>query len=157
MNIPALDEVLQIFRKKTAEAFKVSLLTGAVAGGADDVSLRLLEEFSYLIGTAYQLKDDLEDITEAGDGHVLRNPSALISALAEKAEESEIINIRRSVEHNDINAIRELLNKYRIADLAEKLIGEYLVRIESSLSGLKNLTLKLALHEIVGKTFSKYL
>ena len=156
-DILSVNEVLNIFRSKTAEAFKVSLLTGALAGGADHDSLRILEEFSYLIGTAYQLKDDLEDITEAGDEHVLRNPSAVISALAEKAGNQDMECIIRSVGRNDINTLRELILKYNITEFIDSLIEEYLVRIDSSLSGMQNIPLKLALHEIVGKTFSKYL
>jgi len=152
-----LNEVLKIFRSKTAEAFKVSLLTGALAGGADHDSVRILEEFSYLTGIAYQLKDDLEDITEAGDEHVLRNPSAVISALYEKTGESEKEILKSLIEGNDISEISKLLKKYRINDYIDSLIEEYLVRIQSSLSGLQNISLKLALHEIVGKTFSKYL
>jgi hypothetical protein len=34
---------------------------------------------------------------------------------------------------------------------------EYLASIDSCLSGMQNIPLKLALHEIVGKTFSKYI
>jgi len=156
-DLLSVDEVLKIFRSKTAEAFKVSLITGAIAGGADLDSLRILDQFSYLIGTAYQLKDDLEDITEAGDEHVLRNPSAVISALAEKALIRDKENIRNYVGRNDINALRELIKQYDIKEYINSLIEEYLVRIDSSLSGMQNIPLKLALHEIVGKTFSKYL
>ena len=156
-DILSLNEVLNIFRSKTAEAFKVSLLTGALAGGADHDSVRILEEFSYLIGTAYQLKDDLEDITEAGDEHVLRNPSAVISSLAEKAGNQDMECIIRSVGSNDIKTLRELIMRYNITEFIDSLIVEYLVRIDSSLSGMQNIPLKLALHEIVGKTFSKYL
>jgi geranylgeranyl pyrophosphate synthase len=156
-EILSVNEVINIFRSKTAEAFRVSLLTGAVAGGADNGSVTILEEFSYLIGTAYQLKDDLEDITKAGEGNVLRNPSVVISALAEKMGESEKEILKSLVAGNDINEIRNLIKKYNINNYIDCLIEEYLIRIDSSLSGMKNIPLKLALHEIVGKTFSKYL
>lgn len=156
-EIITMSETLRIFRNKTAEAFKVSLLTGALAGEADADSLRILEEFSYLVGTAYQLKDDLEDITETEAGHVLRNPSAVISALAEKTGVPEKENLRNLVASNDICTIRELVKHFSTGEYIDRLIDEYLVRIDGSLSGMQNIPLKLALHEIVGKTFSKYL
>jgi geranylgeranyl pyrophosphate synthase len=156
-EIVSSSEILQIFRNKTAEAFKVSLLTGALAGGADADSISILEELSYLIGTAYQLKDDLEDITEAGDEHVLRNPSAVISALSEKAVEPDKETLKNLVIKNDINTIRKLIEKYNINEFIDRTIEKYLAKIDSSLSGMHNIPLKLALHEIVGKTFSKYL
>ena len=156
-EILSVNEVLNIFRKKTAEAFKVSLLTGALAGRADLESISILDKFSYIIGTAYQIKDDLEDITEPGDEHLLRNPSVVISVLAEKAGNPDKECIKDSVEKNDINMLRELIKKYNITEYVERLMKEYLLRIDSSLSGLQNISLKLALHEIVGKTFSQYL
>ncbi len=156
-DILSVNEVLAIFRSKTAEAFKVSLITGALAGGADNESLGILEEFSYLIGAAYQLKDDLEDIALPEEGNVLRNPSAVISALAERSGEPGQEILKSLVARNDIDEIHKLIKKYNIDDFIQSLMEEYLVSIDSCLSGMQNIPLKLALHEIVGKTFSKYL
>lgn len=156
-DILSMDEIIQVFRDKTAEAFRVALLTGSVAGGADRESVRILEEFSYLTGIAYQLMDDLEDIADTGDAYSLKNPSAVISMLAENIDLAETDIIKRAVEEGNTFRLLELARKYSVRELIERMILDYLGKIEISLSGLKNIPLKLALHEIIGKTFSKYL
>jgi geranylgeranyl pyrophosphate synthase len=156
-SIPSIGEIIDIFKNKTGEAFRVSLLTGAVVGGAGDEALKLLDNFSYLIGIAYQLKDDLEDINDAGEGSVLKNPSAVISSLTRKAANNENELIRKAVQNNEIATLRELITKYSVADHIDEMILEYLRKIDDCLGGLENIPLKLALYEIVGKTFSKYL
>jgi len=156
-SIPSVEEILKIFENKTGEAFKVSLLTGAVAGGADGDSLKLLSRFSSLIGIAYQLKDDLEDIADDSEGSVVRNPSAMISLLGEKTDNETRESISEAVRKNDLNQMRELIKNYKVTGQIDEMIGEYLGKIDNCLSGLKNIPLKLALYEIVGKTFSKYL
>lgn len=156
-EILPLKDILKIFEKKTAEAFRVSLLTGAIAGEADESSVKLLNEFSYLIGTAYQLKDDLEDLTDSNCDSPLRNPSAVISLLAEKAGKEEQNIIKQAVAANEISVIRELADRYLIREQTDALILSSLSGIDKCLSDLQNIPLKLALHEIVGKTFDKYL
>jgi len=156
-SIPAVKELLKIYENKTGEAFKVSLLTGAVAGGADTDSLKLLSQFSYLIGVAYQLKDDLEDFTDDSGVSVLKNPSALISILSENPGEGTRASIDIAIKKNDLNLLNELIRNNSIASLIDEMIGEYLVSIDKCLAGLKNIPLKLALYEIIGKTFSNYL
>lgn len=156
-EILPLEEILQIFNNKTAEAFKVSLLTGAVAGGADENSLALLEEFSHLMGTAYQLMDDLEDITDPGEASSWRNPSVAISLLAEEADEEEMTLIRQAVQQNALDPIMDLLRKYRVEERAVDLLSGYLRRLDPCLAQLRNIPLRIALHELVGKAFSKYL
>jgi geranylgeranyl diphosphate synthase, type II len=156
-SIPDIGEMMKIFENKTGEAFRVSLLTGAVAGSADRDALELLAKFSSLIGIAYQLKDDLEDITDEPEGNVMRNPSAMISLLAEKSDNGTRETILEAIRKNNMDLLRGLIKKYRVTEQIDKMIGEYLELIDDCLTGLKNIPLKLALYEIVGKTFSKYL
>jgi len=154
--IPSVTEVLKIFENKTGQAFKVSLLTGAIAGGADSGSTEILSRFSLMTGIAYQLKDDLEDLSDKNSAG-LRNPSVLISMLAEKAGPEENDSIVNAVRNNSNDEIRIMIDEYGIGSGAEDMIREFLGNINACLSEVKNLPLKLALHEIVGKTFSKYL
>jgi geranylgeranyl diphosphate synthase, type II len=154
--LPVAD-TLEIFKNKTAAAFKVSLLTGAIAGNADEESLQLLDQFSYLIGIAYQLKDDLEDITDTRNDSTIRNPSAVISVLAEKAGADESAAIVQALNNNELGALTAMIEKHSVASHIDNMIMEHLLMINSCLGRIKNIPLKLALHEIVGKTFSKYL
>jgi geranylgeranyl pyrophosphate synthase len=55
--------VLDIFRHKTAPAFNVALQLGAIGAGADLGTRTALAGFSTSIGIAYQIRDDLDDLS----------------------------------------------------------------------------------------------
>jgi geranylgeranyl pyrophosphate synthase len=54
---------LDIIGRKTASLIKGSVLCGAIAAKCPDKKLKHLEAFGYNIGMAFQIKDDLLDIT----------------------------------------------------------------------------------------------
>jgi geranylgeranyl diphosphate synthase, type II len=56
------DDYLHMVELKTAVLLAASLKTGALIGGADEVSADLLYEFGRYIGIAFQLQDDLLDV-----------------------------------------------------------------------------------------------
>ena len=53
--------VLRIYERKTAAAFEVAVLLGAVAAGVDSETREQLSAFSRAAGIAYQIRDDIED------------------------------------------------------------------------------------------------
>lgn len=57
------DEVDFIYELKTCALISVSILIGAVLGGADTKDLAELEPLGYYIGMAFQIRDDILDIT----------------------------------------------------------------------------------------------
>ncbi len=116
------DDLLVIFENKSAEAFRVSLLVGAVAGGADEKTLNLLDRFSSYIGRAYQLKDDLEDLSDGNDMSAVKNPSALISVLADKVNAAELDELKKALDQNDFRSIHHLLNTYDVPGLIKAMI-----------------------------------
>ncbi len=70
-------EALVLLRRKTAPAFEVGLLLGAMAANADQGTCRALRALSAALGLAYQVRDDIDD----GAGRVAP-PSPLFVALA---------------------------------------------------------------------------
>ncbi len=50
-----------VIGRKTAELFKASVVTAAIAASADEVTINSLKNFSYKLGIAFQIKDDLLD------------------------------------------------------------------------------------------------
>tara|TARA_Y100001970_G_scaffold213354_1_gene260719 strand:+ start:52 stop:1011 length:960 start_codon:yes stop_codon:yes gene_type:complete len=50
-----------VIGRKTAELFKASVVTAAIAASADEVTINSLQNFSYKLGIAFQIKDDLLD------------------------------------------------------------------------------------------------
>lgn len=156
-DILSIKDILTVFENKTAAAFKVSLLLGAVTGGADKKMISLLDQFSYLMGVAYQLQDDLEDFSVENGISTFENPSVLIAMLAEKVSENDKTKMKSALTDNNFNDLQLLMNKYMIREAITDLLKDYLNKIDLCLKNMDNIGLKLALHEIMGKTFKNYI
>src|SRR6185312_7498475 len=59
----ALDDYVEIARKKTASLFAASAECGAIVGGGSPGSVEALREYGEHFGVAFQMKDDLLDVT----------------------------------------------------------------------------------------------
>ena len=59
---PTPEEVLEIFKLKTAPAFDVALQFGAICGKANKKIRKTLSDFTTALGIAYQIRDDLADL-----------------------------------------------------------------------------------------------
>ncbi len=64
--------LLFIHENKTAALIKAALMIGAVLAGADDEAVAKMEKAAYDIGVAFQIKDDILDVT--GTTEVLGKP-----------------------------------------------------------------------------------
>lgn len=150
----SLDEMLKVFENKTAAAFKVSLLLGATIGGADKNALDLLGKFSYSIGVAYQIKDDLADYQGEKGDIAIRKFSVLLSILLKKlnAGEKEAV-----LSDPDKSILINLIQKHDIRKETEALLMKHISDARSCLEHFDNMGLKLALYEILGKIFKDYL
>uniref|UniRef100_N2A3T3 Farnesyl diphosphate synthase n=1 Tax=Eubacterium plexicaudatum ASF492 TaxID=1235802 RepID=N2A3T3_9FIRM len=52
-----------IYRLKTGALIQASMMTGAVLAGAEDSEVRLLEQAAEKVGVAFQIQDDILDVT----------------------------------------------------------------------------------------------
>ena len=66
------DSLLFIFRLKTGALIQAALMIGAVLGGADDEELKVMEEVGEAVGIAFQIQDDILDVT--GNPKILGKP-----------------------------------------------------------------------------------
>lgn len=57
------DDYLRVIEKKTAHLFKAAVEVGAILGGAPEPQLEALSRYGYALGTAFQLQDDLVDLS----------------------------------------------------------------------------------------------
>ncbi len=109
-DILPLSEVLVVFEQKTAAAFKVSLLLGAVAAGADKKTCDLLSGISYHIGLAFQMKDDLEDFKNTDQKALhFEDTSILLSMLFEMADVSEKTFLKEAYDQQNSEKIESLV------------------------------------------------
>jgi geranylgeranyl diphosphate synthase type II len=156
-KILSVNETLRVFEYKTATAFKVSLLLGATAGGADSNSLELLENYSRLTGIAYQIKDDLEDFIDPAGEFEINKPSVLISLLSEKLTPDDKEIFKHAHFTNKFETIQQLVDVYKIRQSIEDLLKDYIKESKECLGSFQNIGLKIALHEILGKIFKDYI
>jgi len=156
-EIPPLKEMLEIFENKTAAAFKVSLLLGAVVGGASSETIEVLDRFSHFIGIGYQIKDDLSDYHGNKGDIAVRKFSILLSVLAEQLTLSEKDVLLSYYKSDNYEAIYELIDRFQIQNATRELLINAINEAKSCLENLSNLGLKLALHEILGKIFKDYI
>ena len=59
----SLDEVRATDRRKTGELIRVSAVLGCIAAGADEEKIKSAEEYCNNIGLAFQIVDDILDVT----------------------------------------------------------------------------------------------
>jgi geranylgeranyl diphosphate synthase, type II len=156
-EILSLTGMLEVFENKTAAAFKVSLLLGAIIGGADTETLDSLDRFSRFIGIAYQIKDDLADYHGSKGDIGTRKFSVLLSLLKEKLSTSDQDQLLTSLKLGELNIIFDLIDRYEIQKETQLLLTGYLNDAKSCLENFGNIGLKLALHEILGKIFKDYI
>ncbi|MCI8660323.1 MAG: polyprenyl synthetase family protein [Lachnospiraceae bacterium] len=63
-NQPISKEKLDfIYRLKTGALLEASMMIGALLGGADEQQIKKVEEMASLIGLAFQIQDDILDVT----------------------------------------------------------------------------------------------
>ncbi len=63
----SLERLQYIHMNKTAEMFAASTALGGIAGGADETQMQALLEYGMKIGLAFQIADDLLDITATSE------------------------------------------------------------------------------------------
>jgi octaprenyl-diphosphate synthase len=62
-----------IIKKKTASLISSCCGIGAASSGANEETIRAMQEFGMTVGMAFQIKDDLLDYGEADIGKTNRN------------------------------------------------------------------------------------
>ena len=81
------DQVIDIFRRKTSPAFQVALGIGAALAGATAETQEVLREYSDALGIAYQIRDDLEDLSApSSDTDGFGAPTLLLALACAKAK-----------------------------------------------------------------------
>ena len=156
-EILTLKETLTVFDYKAATAFKVALLLGALAGEADEYSIAGLEQYSFHIGIAYQIMDDMEDFKNPQGEIDLNKSSIFISLLSERLTPRDQVLFQGAYYSCDTGKIKYFTDKYHIREIAEEMLRQHLSQTKACLRDFSNPGLKLALHEILGKIFNNYI
>jgi geranylgeranyl diphosphate synthase type II len=128
-----VDEVIEIFRRKTSPAFHVALSLGAALAGADADTQAVLRRYSDALGVAYQIRDDIEDLTtDAGDAAAAPRPSLPMALALER---------------------KKPVRDPAVEDRARGMLEAYKEEAIRALPALPNASLKGLLRRVVGKIF----
>ncbi len=107
-------QVLEIFKGKTAPAFEVALVMGAICAQADFELCKLLSAYSQSFGIAYQIYDDLGDFHEDKDAQLGRLSVFFALAHESKPEHESLSDLLSQM---DVQSVRtqvvELYEHYR--------------------------------------------
>jgi geranylgeranyl pyrophosphate synthase len=157
-----VDEVLDIFRMKTAPAFEVALSQGAILAGCGEQVGAVLKQYSDALGIAYQIKDDLEDL-RSPEGIELcasRRPSVLLALAYEMADEKDKKKIEgqwgSSATEADRRRVRQLIATRDVELAAWRLMETHKSQAIRSLIALKSAGLKGLLRRVMGKIFNDF-
>lgn len=157
------NEVLEIFRKKTAPAFEVALRMGALYAGLDkhDEVSETIGRYSEALGIAYQIRDDLSDLGLGGDTNDIAGlrPSLLLAIAHEKAKDAQkalLASIWRRTwpAGVTVEAVEALYTELGASDRAEVLLGTFKEEAIRSLNDLEDPNLKGLLRRTIGKIFN---
>ncbi|MFN6399936.1 MAG: polyprenyl synthetase family protein [Planctomycetota bacterium] len=155
-------EVLDIFRKKTATAFEVALQFGALAAGCDQKVCEIISRFSDALGIAYQIRDDLEDMTSQdslSDLEAMR-PSLPLALLHERvrgqAQHRQLVDRawRKQCSATELTEVEKLFAEYQIADRCKVLQESYKEEAIRCLTELENPSVKGLLRRVISKIFT---
>jgi len=67
-----MDELMYIHKNKTGALIEAAMLIGAILAGAGDKELEKVDQIALLVGTAFQIEDDILDVE--GDASVTGKP-----------------------------------------------------------------------------------
>ncbi|QDU56527.1 polyprenyl synthetase family protein [Aeoliella mucimassa] len=158
----SLTQVLDIFRKKTSPAFEVALQLGASLVGATSEEMQIITRYSEALGIAYQIRDDVEDLTDADSPNDLlaMRPSLPLAILHErtkaKPEQRALVEKawRRECTPEEIATIKELMEEFEVETRCRVLQESYKEEAVQCLKDLKSASLKGLLRRVVSKIFS---
>ena len=157
------NEVLDIFRRKTAPAFEVALRVGAIYAGLErhEAVSDVLGRYSEALGVAYQIRDDLSDVGQGGDTNDIAGlrPSLLLAIAHEKAKGAQkelLASIGRRVFPAGVTTaqVEALYTELGAHDRAQVLLGTFKEEAIRSLHDLEDHNLKGLLRRTMGKIFN---
>lgn len=125
-----LDDVRKTDRLKTGEMIRVSCVMGCIAAGADEEKIKAAEDYSNNIGLAFQIVDDILDVTS--DAETLGKPVGSDSE-NEKSTYVSLLGLEKSAEYAE-----------KLTKDAKKALdifgdeGEFLAMLADMLAGRKN-------------------
>jgi geranylgeranyl pyrophosphate synthase len=152
-------ELLDIFRDKTAPAFRVALRLGAIYAGEDGRVGHVLDAFSDHLGIAYQIRDDLNDFRDPASGRLNPLLPSLPMAIAYENSNGHFRDLvdsvwrrRRSFDEAQ-DVLRSLMTELNVGDRMLRMLASCEEKAIQSLPPLPSPDLKCLLRRVIEKIF----
>ncbi len=122
---PSIRDLLSVHKLKTGALISAACLLGCIAANADEAKLAAASNFAYNLGVAFQIKDDLLDVT--GDEAVLgkhvgsdeeNDKTTYVTMVGTEAAQLDVERLTS----NAIKYLREFDDREFLTALAEHLI-----------------------------------
>lgn len=107
-KISSVEELKYMYSLKTGAIIKSSVKAGAILGGADENQLKALESYAENIGIAFQIEDDILDITSTQEKLGKKIGSDIANDKVTYLSFSSIEQARKDVEQFTDEAIKSL-------------------------------------------------
>lgn len=125
---PSISDILTVHRLKTGALISAACILGCIAANADEEKIALASRYAYLIGTAFQIRDDLLDIV--GDEQILGKP---IGSDADNDKTTYVTLVGAKKAQQDVKTLTDkavgILDEFDNNDFMKSL-SEYLVNRE---------------------------
>ena len=125
---PSISDILTVHRLKTGALISAACILGCIAAGAEDEKIALASRYAYMIGTAFQIRDDLLDIM--GDEEKLGKP---VGSDADNDKTTYVTLVGADRAQQDVKTLTdkavEILDSFSENDFM-KTLSEYLVNRE---------------------------
>ncbi len=152
------NQILEMFKQKTAPAFGVAIGLGALFGNTSAPVIETLAHFSNHLGVAYQVKDDLDDLKDQSEGSdiVSQRPSLVLSLCYEKGNEKQkkLLDDWWQGKTRSIGEINDLINELNVVHDLEELKESFKQGAINLLMNIQDPSLKGLLRRVVSKLFN---
>jgi geranylgeranyl diphosphate synthase, type II len=155
-----IDEYIMMIDKKTSELLKCCAEIGALIGNASQGEIDALKLYALYTGLAFQIQDDLLDITAdekkfgkrtGGDLYEGKKTYLLLKAIevATETEDKEFLHYiteNKGVKNDaEVQKAKEIYEKYGVIENAAKKVEEYTLMANEELNHIKESDAKLML------------
>jgi geranylgeranyl diphosphate synthase type II len=133
----SLEDYFQMIGKKTGRLITMATQIGAILGGGTEEEVAILSEYGSIIGTAFQIQDDLLDITaseevigktfgsdvRAGKKTYLMVKSMQLASQSQRSRVQAILSARK-ITRDMIFEVKQIFGETRILEEAESEIKQ---------------------------------
>lgn len=149
-DLISIEQYYEMINKKTACLISAAAEIGAITGGGSKQQVSALRNYGTNLGIAFQIKDDLLDVT--GDADKLGKPigkdilegkkTILLLKALELAESDDLAILkqvanRQLIGNKKINSVKNIYHRLGVTEFARKEIIKYTLKAKRNISGLK--------------------